>query len=98
MRGVTTNVANYNALVATGANPNYDESYFIAAFQPLLVSAGFPGNFIVEQGRSGAQLISGGGTCVGSQEVVNHLMTSTAVGGVIAGSGERLDGRYLVMS
>lgn len=85
MRGVATNVANYNAFVATGINPslNYDESHFIAAFQPLLVSAGFPGNFIVEQGRSGAQLISGGGTCVSSQEVVNHLMMSTAVGGVI---------------
>lgn len=71
MRGVATNVGNYNALVATRAdpnitlgNPNYDEAHFIAALQPLLVSAGFPGNFIVEQGRSGVQELRSSWPCV----------------------------------
>jgi cellulose 1,4-beta-cellobiosidase len=64
VRGLATNVANYNALVAaradtkiTQSNPNYDEKHYIEALRPLLVSAGFPGNFIVDQGRSGVQEI-----------------------------------------
>ncbi|KAF8192024.1 cellobiohydrolaseII [Mycena galopus ATCC 62051] len=63
VRGLATNVANYNALVAatpdpiTQGNPNYDESHYISALTPLLTSSGFPAHFIVDQGRSGVQNI-----------------------------------------
>ncbi|KAH7098385.1 cellobiohydrolase [Auriculariales sp. MPI-PUGE-AT-0066] len=64
VRGLATNVANYNALIAaradtkiTQSNPNYDEQHYIAALTPLLASAGFPTNFIVDQGRAGVQEI-----------------------------------------
>ncbi|KAF7322381.1 Glucanase [Mycena chlorophos] len=63
VRGLATNVANYNALVAsspdpiTQGNPNYDEILYIQALAPLLESAGFPAQFIVDQGRSGVQNI-----------------------------------------
>lgn len=62
VRGLATNVANYNALSAPSAdtkitqgNPNYDEIHYINALAPLLQSAGFPAHFIVDQGRSGVQ-------------------------------------------
>ncbi|KAI0807694.1 cellobiohydrolaseII [Fomes fomentarius] len=61
VRGLATNVANYNALRAaspdpiTQSNPNYDEQHYIDAFGPMLKSAGFPAQFIVDQGRSGQQ-------------------------------------------
>ncbi|KAF8651423.1 hypothetical protein AX16_004725 [Volvariella volvacea WC 439] len=63
LRGLATNVANYNALRAstpdpvTSPNPNYDEQHFIDAFAPALRSNGFPAQFIVDQGRSGVQNI-----------------------------------------
>jgi len=63
VRGLATDVANYNALVAatpdpiTQGNPNYDESLYINALAPLLTSSGFPAHFIVDQGRSGVQNI-----------------------------------------
>ncbi|TBU35662.1 cellobiohydrolaseII [Dichomitus squalens] len=61
VRGLATNVANYNALTAaspdpiTQGNPNYDESHYINALAPMLASAGFPAQFIVDQGRAGQQ-------------------------------------------
>jgi len=61
VRGLATNVANYNALTAaspdpiTQGNSNYDESHYINALGPMLASAGFPAHFIVDQGRSGKQ-------------------------------------------
>jgi len=63
VRGLATDVANYNALNAatpdpiTQGNPNYDETLYINALAPLLTSAGFPAHFIVDQGRSGVQNI-----------------------------------------
>ncbi|KAJ7057960.1 cellobiohydrolase II [Mycena amicta] len=59
VRGLATNVANYNALSAatpdpiTQGNPNYDEIHYINALAPLLT--GFPAHFIVDQSRSGQQ-------------------------------------------
>lgn len=61
LRGLATNVANYNALSAvtpdpcTQGDPNYDEIHYINALAPMLQSAGFPAHFIVDQGRSGQQ-------------------------------------------
>ncbi|KAK4097596.1 glycoside hydrolase family 6 protein [Parathielavia hyrcaniae] len=61
VRGLATNVANYNAFSVasppayTTPNPNYDEKHYIDAFAPLLTAAGFPAQFIVDQGRSGKQ-------------------------------------------
>jgi len=63
VRGLATNVANYNALNAaspdpiTSGNSNYDESHYINALAPLLTSNNFPAHFIVDQGRSGVQNI-----------------------------------------
>nr|VWO94836.1 Beta-xylanase (EC [Ganoderma boninense] len=61
VRGLATNVANYNALTAaspdpiTQGDPNYDESHYINALGPMLASAGFPAQFVVDQGRAGQQ-------------------------------------------
>ncbi|KAF9527027.1 cellobiohydrolaseII [Crepidotus variabilis] len=62
VRGLATNVANYNALSAvspdtsiTQGNPNYDEMHYINALAPKLQSQGFPAHFIVDLGRSGQQ-------------------------------------------
>nr|1OC5_A Chain A, CELLOBIOHYDROLASE II [Humicola insolens]1OC6_A Chain A, CELLOBIOHYDROLASE II [Humicola insolens]1OC7_A Chain A, CELLOBIOHYDROLASE II [Humicola insolens] len=61
VRGLATNVANYNAWSVsspppyTSPNPNYDEKHYIEAFRPLLEARGFPAQFIVDQGRSGKQ-------------------------------------------
>ncbi|KAH9945839.1 cellobiohydrolaseII [Epithele typhae] len=61
VRGLATNVANYNALSAaspdpiTQGNSNYDELHYIQALGPMLASAGFPAQFVVDQGRSGQQ-------------------------------------------
>ncbi|PPQ99543.1 hypothetical protein CVT26_008397, partial [Gymnopilus dilepis] len=63
LRGLATNVANYNAFNATSpdpitqGNPNYDEWLYIQALSPLLTQNGFPAYFIVDQGRSGVQNI-----------------------------------------
>jgi len=63
IRGLATNVANYNALVAATPDPitsgdsNYDEMLYITNLSPLLISAGFPAQFIVDQSRSGVQNI-----------------------------------------
>ncbi|KAL2175913.1 glycoside hydrolase family 6 protein [Thermothelomyces heterothallicus CBS 202.75] len=61
VRGLATNVANYNAWSIASApsytspNPNYDEKHYIEAFSPLLNAAGFPARFIVDTGRNGKQ-------------------------------------------
>ncbi|PFH54251.1 glycoside hydrolase family 6 protein [Amanita thiersii Skay4041] len=63
VRGLATDVANYNALSSsspdpiTQGNPNYDEIHYIQALAPMLQSNGFPAHFIVDQGRSGVQNI-----------------------------------------
>ncbi|KZS93371.1 cellulase [Sistotremastrum niveocremeum HHB9708] len=61
VRGLATNVANYNSYTTnspdpcTQGDPNYDELLYITALAPLLSSSGFPAHFIVDQGRSGQQ-------------------------------------------
>jgi cellulose 1,4-beta-cellobiosidase len=61
VRGLATNVANYNSLQTTtpdpitSGDPNYDELLYIQALAPLLQQGGFPQHFIVEQARSGVQ-------------------------------------------
>ncbi|OBZ69260.1 Exoglucanase 3 [Grifola frondosa] len=62
IRGLATNVANYNALsVATPtrslrATPiTTSSSTSTSALSPMLTSQGFPASFIVDQGRSGQQ-------------------------------------------
>ncbi|KAM0269187.1 hypothetical protein ACHAPA_004455 [Fusarium lateritium] len=62
LRGLVTNVANYNAWKLTSkpdyteSNPNYDEQKYIHALSPLLEQEGWPGaKFLVDQGRSGKQ-------------------------------------------
>ncbi|KAL9715274.1 Beta-glucosidase cel3A [Leucoagaricus gongylophorus] len=63
LRGLATNVANYNAINAvspdpiTQGNSNYDEMHYINALAPALSSSGFPAHFIIDQGRSGVQNI-----------------------------------------
>ncbi|KAG9092964.1 hypothetical protein FRC06_011724 [Ceratobasidium sp. 370] len=63
VRGLATNVANYNALIAASPDPvtppnqNYDEQHYISALIPLLQQNNFPAHFIVDQGRSGVQNI-----------------------------------------
>lgn len=61
LRGLATNVANYNAWSVaspppyTSPNPNYDESHYVKAFAPLLAARGWNAHFITDQGRSGKQ-------------------------------------------
>jgi len=62
LRGIATNVSNYNGFSLASAppytSPNavYDEKKYVNALGPLLESAGWPGaKFIVDQGRSGKQ-------------------------------------------
>ncbi|KAG9018823.1 hypothetical protein FRB90_009293 [Tulasnella sp. 427] len=63
VRGLATNVANYNALHATTpdpitqGDPCVDELSYAQAMAPRLTSYGFPAHFIVDQGRSGVQNI-----------------------------------------
>ncbi|CCO33299.1 hypothetical protein BN14_07373 [Rhizoctonia solani AG-1 IB] len=63
VRGLATNVSNYNAIVAASPDPvtppntNYDEQHYISALIPLLQQNNFPAHFIVDQGRSGVQNI-----------------------------------------
>lgn len=62
LRGLATNVANYNAWSISSPPPYtqgssvYDEKTFIHAMGPLLAQNGWPGaHFITDQGRSGKQ-------------------------------------------
>ena len=61
VRGLATNVANYNAWSIatcpsyTSGNSNCDEQRYINALSPMLNAQGFNAHFIVDQGRSGKQ-------------------------------------------
>lgn len=61
VRGLATNVANYNAWTISSApsytsgDSNYDESLYVNAIAPLLSSAGFDAHFITDTGRNGKQ-------------------------------------------
>lgn len=61
VRGLVTNVSNYNGYVLaqpppyTEPNPQWDESKFHEAIAPYLEEEGYPANFLVDQGRSGQQ-------------------------------------------
>jgi cellulose 1,4-beta-cellobiosidase len=63
IKGLATNVANYNALSASSPDPvtqgnqNTDELKYINAISPVLRQNGFNAQFIVDQGRSGRQNI-----------------------------------------
>lgn len=54
VRGLATNVANYNAWSVTtcasytSGDSNCDEQKYINALAPLLTSAGFPAHFIID--------------------------------------------------
>ncbi|KAI0117944.1 1, 4-beta cellobiohydrolase [Nemania sp. FL0031] len=62
LRGLATNVANYNAWKITGACPSYtqgnsvcDESGYVNNMAPLLKAQGWDAHFITDTGRSGKQ-------------------------------------------
>ncbi|KAG8904896.1 Beta-glucosidase cel3A, partial [Tulasnella sp. 408] len=61
VRGLATNVANYNPLQltvndpVTQGNPTPDELSYVRALGPKLSAQGFPAHFIVDQGRSGRE-------------------------------------------
>ncbi|OQN95632.1 putative 1,4-beta-D-glucan cellobiohydrolase C [Cryoendolithus antarcticus] len=61
VRGLATNVANYNAFTIASApsytqgNSNYDEKLYIDNLAPLLVQYGYPAHFIVDVSRNGVQ-------------------------------------------
>jgi cellulase/cellobiase CelA1 len=61
VRGLATNVANYNAFSIatcpsyTSGDANCDEKRYINALSPLLTSAGFPAHFITDTSRNGVQ-------------------------------------------
>ncbi|KAJ5272510.1 hypothetical protein N7478_007635 [Penicillium angulare] len=61
VRGLATNVANYNAWTIgtcpsyTSGDSNCDESLYVNAISPLLSAAGFPAHFIMDTSRNGVQ-------------------------------------------
>jgi len=62
LRGLATNVANYNAWKISGSCPSYtqgnsvcDESGYVNALAPLLKSSGWDAHFITDTGRNGKQ-------------------------------------------
>ena len=61
LRGLVTNVSNYNgydtatAPPYTQGNKNYNEKLYVNAIAPLLKSYGWDAHFIIDQGRSGVQ-------------------------------------------
>ena len=61
VRGLATNVANYNAWSVTtcasytSGDANCDEQKYINALAPLLNTAGFPAHFITDTSRNGVQ-------------------------------------------
>jgi len=64
VRGLATNVANYNAYdngghpdPVTQGDPATDEQQYVAEIAPLLCQYGFPAHFIIDTGRSGVQNI-----------------------------------------
>lgn len=60
VRGLATNVANYNAWTGscasyTSGDSNCNEELYITSLAPLLESAGFPAHFITDTSRNGVQ-------------------------------------------
>ncbi|RDW62716.1 glucanase-1 [Coleophoma crateriformis] len=61
VRGLATNVANYNAWSVTTCasytqgDANCDEQKYVNALAPLLTAAGFPAHFITDTSRNGVQ-------------------------------------------
>ena len=61
VRGLATNVANYNAWSIasapsyTSGDSNYDEKLYVNALAPLLQAQGFPAHFITDVSRNGVQ-------------------------------------------
>ena len=61
VRGLATNVANYNAWSSptcasyTQGDANCDEKRYINALAPLLTAAGYPAHFIMDTSRNGVQ-------------------------------------------
>ncbi|KAI9660646.1 MAG: hypothetical protein M1821_009998 [Bathelium mastoideum] len=61
VRGLATNVANYNAWSISSApsytsgDSNYDEQLYVNALAPLLTQQGFPAHFITDTSRNGVQ-------------------------------------------
>ncbi|KAJ9144406.1 Glucanase [Coniochaeta hoffmannii] len=61
LRGLATNVANYNGWNLTSApsytqgNSNYDEIHYVQAIAPLLSAAGWNAHFVTDTGRAGKQ-------------------------------------------
>ncbi|KAK5112038.1 hypothetical protein LTR62_004572 [Meristemomyces frigidus] len=61
VRGLATNVANYNAFSIatcpsyTQGDANCDEQKYVNALAPLLTAAGFPAHFIMDTSRNGVQ-------------------------------------------
>ncbi|KAM0329517.1 hypothetical protein ACHAQA_004826 [Verticillium albo-atrum] len=61
VRGIVTNVSNYNGYnlttppAYTDPNTQWDESKFHEAIAPFLEEEGYPAHFLVDQGRSGVQ-------------------------------------------
>jgi cellulose 1,4-beta-cellobiosidase len=60
VRGLATNVANYNAWTGTCASytqgdSNCNEKLYINALAPLLSNVGFPAHFIMDTSRNGVQ-------------------------------------------
>jgi cellulose 1,4-beta-cellobiosidase len=63
VRGLATNVSNYNQYVApvrenfTEWNNSWDEWHYVHSLAPHLEEAGYPAHFIVDQGRAGRAAI-----------------------------------------
>ena len=61
VRGLATNVANYNAFSIASApsytqgDSNFDEKLYVNALAPLLTSQNFPAHFIMDVSRNGVQ-------------------------------------------
>lgn len=60
VRGLATNVANYNAWSGTCASytsgdANCNEQLYVNALAPLLTAAGYPAHFITDTARNGVQ-------------------------------------------
>ncbi|KAH8149395.1 uncharacterized protein LAJ45_06474 [Morchella importuna] len=59
VRGLATNVSNYNAYIAvprenfTEWSNSWDESHYVNSLAPYLEAEGFPAHFIIDQGRAG---------------------------------------------
>ncbi|KDR68794.1 hypothetical protein GALMADRAFT_104642 [Galerina marginata CBS 339.88] len=59
VRGLATNVSNYNQYISpvrenfTQFSSSWDEFHYVNSLTPFLLSAGYPAHFIIDQGRAG---------------------------------------------